>query len=439
MTKKIWTNAALIIALIITLTIVAVCCVSANTIEDVDKVNTLNLTDTSVELEWKSVSTAKGYNVYLKSKNDSDFQLYTQVEAVKGTNKIALTELEQATKYDIFVTAYKNKKNKTIESENHIDYSICTRPSQQVIEITSPDEGLLDISLTKNDNAKGYVVQYVIGDGTSFEDAENENIEDKTIVEKEYSGLKVDETYSVRACSYIQFNGEKVYGRWSEVKSVKISPKIVLPATIDPNKPMVALTFDDGPSYTGSSDKILDVLEKYNARATFFMVGTNAQNNVDNLKRKVSLGCEIGNHSMTHKNYGKNVTVSDISDCSNAIYNACGVYPTAFRSPGGMTTGLIQNECSAENMPIYFWSLDTNDWKNRNCDTVYNCVMNNVEDGDIILMHEIYDSTADAVEKIVPELIKQGYQLVTCQELVYAKTGAAPKAGIEYITANKTR
>ena len=94
-------------------------------------------------------------------------------------------------------------------------------------------------------------------------------------------------------------------------------------------------------------------------------------------------------------------------------------------------------------MSLYYWSLDTQDWKYRNADHVYNAVMKNVKDGDIILMHEIYPTPADAVKKMVPELIKQGYQLVTCEELIQAKTGEAPSSGTQYVNAktinNKTK
>jgi peptidoglycan/xylan/chitin deacetylase (PgdA/CDA1 family) len=93
-------------------------------------------------------------------------------------------------------------------------------------------------------------------------------------------------------------------------------------------------------------------------------------------------------------------------------------------------------------MPLYYWSLDTEDWKSRNADKVYDTVMKHVKDGDIILMHEIYSSTADAVAKIVPALIEQGYQLVTCEQLIAVKSGANPQAGQQYVNAttinNKT-
>lgn len=222
----------------------------------------------------------------------------------------------------------------------------------------------------------------------------------------------------------------------------KYNCKIVV-SPADPKKKMIAVTFDDGPGYNKASDKICNTLEKYNVRATFFMVGNNAKNKPKNVKRKVKLGCEIGNHTMTHEHYGKKVTKNDIVKASNAIEKACGVRPTAFRSPGGTTNENIRKWCKSEGMPLYYWTLDTQDWKYRDSKKVYNTVMKNVKDGDIILMHELYDSTATAFAKMVPELKKKGYQFVTCEELVLAKSGKRAKAGTQYVNGktikNSTR
>ncbi|MBQ3903600.1 MAG: polysaccharide deacetylase family protein [Eubacterium sp.] len=241
--------------------------------------------------------------------------------------------------------------------------------------------------------------------------------------------LKEKKRYYVKVRTfYLLENGKRKPSKWSKVKKVKTKavPK------------MVALTFDDGPGYNNASDQILDVLEKYNAKATFFMVGKNALDHPKNLERKIALGCELGNHTQTHEHYGSNVTRSDIKKCTASIKKACGQKPTCFRSPGGSTTSLIRDECKKEGMPLYYWSIDTLDWKYRNEDHVYNAVMDNVKDGDIILMHELYYSTADAVERIVPALIKRGYKLVTCEELIKAKTGKEPQPGVQYYSATKS-
>ncbi|MCR5208223.1 MAG: polysaccharide deacetylase family protein [Eubacterium sp.] len=245
---------------------------------------------------------------------------------------------------------------------------------------------------------------------------------------KRVRNLKPNQKYYFKIRTYKLVDGKKVKSDWSKVKTVK--PKAY--------PKMIALTFDDGPGYNDVSERILDVLEKYGVKATFFMVGKNAADHPKNLERKLALGCELGNHTQTHEHYGKNVTRSDIQKCTKSIKKACGKKPSSFRSPGGSTTSLIRDECLDEGMPLYFWSIDTLDWKYRDADRVYNAVMNNVKDGDIILMHELYSSTADAVERMVPKLLKKGYRLVTCEELILAKTGKLPEAGVQYISAYKT-
>lgn len=198
------------------------------------------------------------------------------------------------------------------------------------------------------------------------------------------------------------------------------------------DSPMIALSFDDGPDFKGVSDKILNLLEKYNVKATFFMIGKNATNNPDNVKRKVSLGHEIGSHTWDHEHYGNKVTAEEIIKGAKAIEEIIGQSPACFRSPGGNTKPLIRETCRALGMPLYHWSVDTMDWKYRDEKWVYNFVVNNVKDGDIVLMHEIYESTAAAVERMLPELLARGFRLVTCGELVAVKTGKLPLPGTQY-------
>ena len=100
-----------------------------------------------------------------------------------------------------------------------------------------------------------------------------------------------------------------------------------------------------------------------------------------------------------------------------------------------MTTDLIRDVCVDERMPIYYWSIDTQDWKSRNADSVCHAVMDYVKDGDIILMHNVYESTVEAAERIIPFLAEKGYQMVTVSQLVQAKTGQPPVPGTQYVTA----
>ena len=204
-------------------------------------------------------------------------------------------------------------------------------------------------------------------------------------------------------------------------------------------KPMIALTFDDGPGYNSCSDKINDLLEQYQVKATFFMIGENVKYHPKALLRRLALGCELGSHTWDHERYGSRVTREDIIKANQEIEKACGQPPTCFRSPGGSTNEFIRNVCKQCNLPLYHWSVDTNDWKYREEDWIHRIVVNSVKDGDIVLMHEIYDSSYYALKRILPELIDRGFQFVTCGELVYAKTGKAPQPGVQYCSATSVQ
>ncbi len=189
---------------------------------------------------------------------------------------------------------------------------------------------------------------------------------------------------------------------------------------VDPNKPMVALTYDDGPR-PKSTNRILDCLEKYDSVATFFELGYLAKAYPDCIRREVALGCEVANHSWDHPNLatlsGSGVA-SQINSTSNLIYDICGVKPTLLRPPYGSYNSTVRNNAG---MPLIIWSIDTLDWKYRDASYVTSVIKNQVTDGSIILMHSIYDSTAAATEAIVPWLINRGYQLVTVSELAEAR------------------
>ena len=188
---------------------------------------------------------------------------------------------------------------------------------------------------------------------------------------------------------------------------------------IDPSKPMIALTFDDGPG-SGSST-ILDTLEAYDSVATVFELGQNVLKNPSIIRREAALGCEVGNHSYSHPNF-RNMTAaqirSEVESTNEAIKSVLGYAPELMRPPYGATNDNIN---SIINMKIILWSIDTNDWKYRDADYVYNYVMNNAYDGAIVLMHSIHPTTAQAVKRIVPGLIAKGYQLVTVSELAKYK------------------
>ena len=198
---------------------------------------------------------------------------------------------------------------------------------------------------------------------------------------------------------------------------------------IDPGKKLVALTFDDGPSeYT---KRILRTLKQYDSVATFFVVGNRVELFEDVLKEEVEIGCEIGNHTYEHKvltELNAEQIWLQIYRTNEAVKKVTGEYPTLMRPPCGFDNG--STNCIIA-MPLILWSVDTKDWQTQNCYCSVQTVLENVKDGDIILMHDMYEASAEAVETIVPSLIAEGYQLVTVSELAEYR-GMILQEGEEY-------
>lgn len=194
---------------------------------------------------------------------------------------------------------------------------------------------------------------------------------------------------------------------------------------------MVALTFDDGP-YTPVTSKILKVLKKYDARATFFVVGSRVPSYEDMVKQAYEQGNEIATHTYNHANLTKLTTKQmkeELSKSRDVIKDVIGCGFSNLRPPGGSINDNMRNNIK---VPMIYWSVDTEDWKSRNAQSVLKeCKV--IQDGDIVLMHDLYPSTAEAVQKLVPRLIKQGYQLVTVDELFHYK-GIKAEAGKVYMS-----
>jgi len=196
---------------------------------------------------------------------------------------------------------------------------------------------------------------------------------------------------------------------------------------IDPSAPMIALTFDDGPK-SGTTNRILDTLEKYGAVATFFVLGIQVDTYSSLTVRAAQQGCEIGNHSRSHKDLttlNADGLYDQVTSVQQQIADLLGFAPRLLRPPYGAHNQTVR---STVNMPVALWSIDTEDWRSRDANAVIDTVIGHVKDGDIILMHDIYSSTAEAVEYLVPALLADGYQLVTVSELLQYKLGGAQAA-----------
>lgn len=195
----------------------------------------------------------------------------------------------------------------------------------------------------------------------------------------------------------------------------------VLYRTVDMDGKMIAITYDDGPSVNTST--ILKTLQQYDAVATFFVVGNRVSTYASTVKAAYDLGCEIGNHTWEHlilTRYSASTIQSQISRTNAAVKAVTGVSPVVMRPPGGNYNSTVK---SAVNMPLINWSIDTRDWATRSASSTISAVLNHVKDGDIVLMHDLYASTAEASKTIIPTLISRGYQLVTVSELAESRGG----------------
>lgn len=206
-----------------------------------------------------------------------------------------------------------------------------------------------------------------------------------------------------------------------------VQPEEPYVRVIDPARPMVALTFDDGPDGT-CSDQLLDILEEHHALATFFEVGRNVAACPEPVSRMAEMGCEIGSHSNAHKDLSKlrkSTLLRDL-DTADEAFAAAGVpVPTLVRPPYGAVNKTVK---FATGRAMVTWTVDTEDWRSRDAQTVIDYVKNYGDlDGEIILMHSIYESTVEATAVLVPWLQEQGYQLVTVTELLAYYYGELPQ------------
>lgn len=203
----------------------------------------------------------------------------------------------------------------------------------------------------------------------------------------------------------------------------------------DASKPMIAFTFDDGPYYSVDS-RILDTLQAYGGRATFFIVGSRVNDYKDTIKRIRDSGSEIGNHTFNHKNLEKispEEVTSQIEMTNDAVEAVTGFRPKLVRVPYGAFKGQVPGLVS---YPMIQWNIDTQDWSSKDKDAIAASVLSQARDGSIILMHDLYSATAEAFETVIPLLAAQGYRFVTVSEM-YAAKGVPLEAGQVYFNIPK--
>lgn len=359
------------------------------------KIN-LSCTSAGVNISWTKMSSATGYRIYRKVKGSSDWDL------IKKITSGSTTSYTDENVKDGKTYSYRVMQIKGSEKGSYLKDGVTIK------FVKAP-------KLSAEHSPKGIVLSWNKAKiGTGYE------IQRKAYGEKKWKTIAT--LKSIKTLTYR--DSKPVYGKKNSyrvvVKDANLISNTYSLYGINPKKKMVALTYDDGP-YTPVTNQILDVLEEYNGRATFFVVGSRVSTYKDCIKREAALGCEIGNHTYNHTiltSVSASTIQSEISKTNDAVKKITGKAPAIVRTPGGAVNSTVRANVK---YPMFNWSVDTLDWKNRNSSSVVSSIKNNVRDGSIVLMHDLYGSTGDATEVIVPWLVKNGYQLVTVSELMAVK------------------
>lgn len=188
----------------------------------------------------------------------------------------------------------------------------------------------------------------------------------------------------------------------------------------------IALTFDDGP-HPRYTPKILDILDEYGIKATFFVIGVNAENYPTTIEKIIQRGHEIGNHTYSHPHVSclnsENLK-NEVESCESAIYGLTDYKTKLFRPPEGMIDADVRSVLRGLDYKVILWDIDTLDWAHKSPEAISQNVLDNIAAGDIILMHDYisHDSpTPDALRLFIPKLLERGYRFVVVSELIGLK------------------
>lgn len=185
----------------------------------------------------------------------------------------------------------------------------------------------------------------------------------------------------------------------------------------------IALTFDDGP-HPRYTRQILDVLDQYGIKATFFVVGVNARNYPDPLIEVIRRGHEIGNHTYSHPHVSclnTGTLSNEVELCESTIYGLTDYKTKLFRPPEGLIDADVRTVLRSLDYKVILWDIDTRDWAHETPDKIAENVISNVASGDIILMHDYVghnSPTVEAIKIFIPALLNQGYKFVVVSELI---------------------
>lgn len=359
------------------------------------KKTTLNIKTEIIDKENCLIS----INYPITKENKLNKEIITKVKKIKKDFLKTKCNLETNTKHELNIDfEYKDINNKYISiliktNNNELKTYFYDKKEKNILNI-------IDI-MTSNDLN---TLNNTIKNNTNLEDL-NFTIDNEYIyVYKDNYIKKIElDKFDLK----IKINKENIIKEKNTYKKVD---KI-----IDYDKKVIALTFDDGPSkYT---KKIVDLLNEYDANATFFILGNKVEIYNETLTYLLESGNEIGNHSYNHKwlkNVAKEELLEQITKTQDIIEKNLNYTPTLFRPTYGSVNNLMKENVKLD---IVLWNLDTLDWKYKNSKKISENLLKKVKNKDIILMHDTYEYTYNALKIIIPALKEEGYQFITVSEL----------------------
>lgn len=336
----------------------------------------------------------------------------------------------------LYVHNYIKEFKKRIDEEKEylrIDYKVSFIKDNMIINLN------IDDSTNIKRNSKSFIVDTKSGDIVkNINFLKKYEISDYLIKEKlkkKYSKILNKELQAVDINNTdISVRDNKVFITFNDIKSninyvpyiefyVKKNMQEYVYKEFDnndiKNKKFIALTFDDGPA--DATNDVIDALSNNNSKATFFVLGSRVRYYKEIMLRQIALGNEIGSHTYSHKNLtrlSKKELENEINSTNIVFNEITNKNITLLRPPYGAINDGVKN---ASMFPLITWNVDTEDWLKKDAKKIADHVLKNVKDGDIVLMHDIYFETAEAVKIMVPELIEKGYTLVTVSELAKIK------------------
>lgn len=201
-------------------------------------------------------------------------------------------------------------------------------------------------------------------------------------------------------------------------------------AEIPAGEKYVALTFDDGPR-RGTTERLLDGLKERGAKATFFLIGQQIEDNAALVARMAEEGHQIGNHTWSHQRLDgilPDEAAQEVARTEAALEALLGGGEYWLRPPYGQVAEGVEL-----GVPMVKWCVDPRDWESRDAEKVTRAILDCVEPNSIILLHDIYSTSVDAALRVVDRLQEEGYWFVTVEELLWLN-GVTPEAGRMYRT-----